>query len=269
MAMKRILFIPLALLLLWSCRSEISEVAPVPEATPTPASIDVFAKTLPDPSAEDTGTRTAPDPDRPMVALTFDDGPTKYTPRVLDLLAEHDARGTFFVIGSKLNDDTRPILQRMADMGCDIGMHDLTHTDMTQFSVAVNAKRIQRMRDMISEQVNGGYDTHLLRPPFGKLNKTVRRACQTGRVASIRWSVDTRDWSSKDPENILKIVQKETQDGSILLFHDRLPTTVTALKAVIPWLREQGYDLVTVTELLESSGQSIRYGEDYRKKPER
>ena len=265
--MKRILFILLTPLLLWGCRRDVPPAAPTPEAAPTPASEAVFAQILPGPSTETPGTRTGPDPDRPMVALTFDDGPTKHTTRVLDLLAEHDARGTFFVIGSKLNDDTRPILQRMADLGCDIGMHGLTHTDMTRFSAAANTKRIQRMRRLISDQIDGGYEAHLLRPPFGNLNQDVRRACRICNVACIRWSVDTRDWSNKDPERILSTVKRETRDGAILLFHDRLDTTVAALQKVIPYLQAQGYELVTVTELIESSGQSIRSGEDYRSRP--
>jgi peptidoglycan/xylan/chitin deacetylase (PgdA/CDA1 family) len=123
------------------------------------------------------------------------------------------------------------------------------------------------MRARIFAQIDGGYDAHLLRPPFGSLNKTVRRACKTADAASIRWSVDTRDWSNKNPRTILKIVKAETKDGAIILFHDRLDTTVTALEEAIPWLQAQGYDLVTVTELIESSGQSIRYGEDYQHKP--
>jgi len=207
------------------------------------------------------------DPDRPMVALTFDDGPTEYTSEVLDLLEQYGAKGTFFVIGSRLNGNTRPILQRMVDLGCDIGMHDLTHTDLTKLSTAANTRRIQRMRALISAQVDGGYDTHLLRPPYGNLNKAVRRACAAESVACIRWSVDTRDWSNKSPKTILKTVKKEAKDGAIILFHDRLPTTVTALETVIPYLQEQGYDLVTVTELIESSGQALAYGRDYHRKP--
>ena len=157
----------------------------------------------------------------------------------------------------------------MADMGCDIGMHDLNHSDLTRLSAAANTKRIEKMRGLIAAQIEGGYDTHLLRPPYGYLNKAVRKACKAGDVACIRWSVDTRDWSNKNPKTILKIVQSEAKDGAIILFHDRLPTTVTALETVIPWLREQGYALVTVTELIESSGQSLRYGEDYHRKPGR
>ena len=236
---------------------------PTPTATPAPTPVPT-ATPAPTPTPEPTS-----DPDRPMVALTFDDGPTEYTAQVLDLLEQYGAKGTFFVIGKSLNQKTRPILQRMLDLGCDIGMHDLTHADLTRLSTASNTKRIERMRALISAQIDGGYDPHLLRPPFGNLNKAVRRACKAANVASIRWSVDTRDWSNKNPRTILKTVQKEAKDGAILLFHDRLPTTVTALREVIPWLQAQGYDLVTVTELIESSGESIRYGEDYHRKPGR
>ena len=81
-------------------------------------------------------------------------------------------------------------------MGCDIGMHDLTHTDLTKLSAAANVKRIREMQALVSAQIDGGYETHLLRPPFGSLNKTVRRALRTAGAASIRWSVDTRDWSN-------------------------------------------------------------------------
>lgn len=232
---------------------------PTPTPTPTPS---------PTPTPTPTPSPTA-DPDRLMVALTFDDGPTQYTARVLDLLEQYGAKGTFFVIGSKLNDDTRSLLQRMRELGCDIGMHDLDHADLTRFSEAANVKRIEGMRRLILEQTDGGYEAHLLRPPFGNLNKALRRACKTAEAACIRWSVDTRDWSNKNPNTILKIVRQETKDGAIILFHDRLATTVTALEAVIPWLQEQGYELVTVTELIESSGQGIQYGKDYHRKPGR
>ena len=285
--MKRVLCILLALGLLLGCRGEIAAMEPAATPAPTtPAAtvgptrnLAVAAPTpgptvtpLPSPTPTVSPTPTpAPtlDPDRPMIALTFDDGPTEYTDQVLDLLERYGAKGTFFVIGSSLSDKTRPILQRMADMGCDIGSHDLTHANLTRFSAAANRKRIEKMRARISAQIEGGYEIRLLRPPYGSVNKALRRACQEGQVACIRWSVDTRDWSNKSPKTILKIVKREAKDGAIILFHDRLPTTVTALKDVIPYLVEEGYDLVTVTELIESSGQSLVWGADYHKKPGR
>ena len=243
--------------------SPVATMTPRPTPTPTPVPTPT-----PTPTPEPTPTALPlPDPARPMVALTFDDGPTEYTAAVLDILEEYGVKGTFFVIGKNLTEKTRPLLQRMADMGCDIGMHDLTHADLTRLSASANVKRIGKMQTLISNQIDGGYQVRLLRPPFGKLSKTVRRACRDGGVASIRWSVDTRDWSNKNPKTILKIVKAETRNGAILLFHDRLPTTVTALREAVPWLLDQGYDLVTVTELIESSGQSIQPGEDYQRKP--
>ena len=266
--MKRILFLLLAAMLLQGCGANVAASAQreAAMATPlmeTPAATAREVAAIPDSTAAATIA-----PRRPMAALTFDDGPTKYTSQVLDLLARYGARGTFFVIGSKLSDDTRPILQRMVDLGCDIGMHDLNHSDLSKLTAAANTKRIERMRRLISAQIEGGYDARLLRPPYGAVNDAVRRACKNGQVACVRWSVDTRDWSSKDPKAILRIVQRETRDGAILLFHDRLPSTVTALEAVIPWLQEQGYELVTVTELLTSGGRSLRYGEEYRRRPD-
>ncbi len=277
--MKRIVLILWALLLLPGCRADTFASALTPDAAPV-SSPSAAVSTRPQRVTAVAGAAApdvtptpspgpAPDPDRPMVALTFDDGPTKFTPRVLDVLERYGAKGTFFVIGRNLSEETRPILQRMADMGCDIGMHDLTHADLTRLSYAGNVKRIGQMRALICAQIDGGYETHLLRPPFGSLNKAVRRALRSADAVSIRWSVDTRDWSNKDPKAIVKIVKAEVRDGAILLFHDRLPATVTALEEVIPYLQEQGYDLVTVTELIESSGQSLRYGEDYQRKPGR
>ena len=268
--MKRVFSVLAWLLLLWGCRvvpgasARIREPSPVP-LSPTPREISEAVQ-----EAAAFSRRTpAPDPERPMVALTFDDGPTTYTPMILDLLDRYGAKGTFFVIGSRLNDGTRPVLQRMADMGCDIGMHDLTHADLTKFSAAANAQRIERMQGLISDQITGGYRTLLLRPPYGSLNQAVRQACCAAGVLCVRWSVDTRDWSHKNPKTVLKIVQTEARDGAIILFHDRLSATVTALEEVIPYLQAQGYDLVTVTELLRSSGDPLRAGEDYRRKPGR
>ena len=237
---------------------------PAPTAPPTPTDTPTFAPTdEPTPVPTETPTR---DPNRPMVALTFDDGPNReFTPQVLDLLERYGAKATFFVVGANLSESTKPILQRMVDMGCDVGMHGLTHTDMRKFSIASNTKRFERMRGLISDQIAGGYETHLLRPPYGAINDKVKKACKAAEVASIRWSVDTMDWSNKNPKKILKIVKQETENGAIILFHDRLATTVEALEPVLLWLVEQGYELVTVTELLESAA-PIEYGRDYRYK---
>jgi peptidoglycan/xylan/chitin deacetylase (PgdA/CDA1 family) len=89
---------------------------------------------------------------------------------------------------------------------------------------------------------------------------------KNAELACILWSIDTRDWSNRNKKTIVKIVKKEVKNGSIILFHDRISATLEAIDELIPWLQEQGYDLVTVTELLESAA-PIEYGKSYRQKP--
>ena len=122
------------------------------------------------------------------------------------------------------------------------------------------------MRQKISDQIEGGYITHILRPPYGSTSKNVRKACKQAEVASFRWSIDTLDWKTKSTKKIVNTVKTQVEDGAIILFHDRLDATVNAIKELIPWLLEQGYDLVTVTELIESTGKPLEYGKDYRYK---
>ncbi len=236
--------------------------SPMPSPTPTPdPTLEPDPTPDPDPTPEPTPTK---DPNRKMVALTFDDGPNPdFTPLVLDVLETFGVKGTFFVVGTRLNEESKPMLQRMADLGCDIGIHGLTHSKMTSYSYSENVKRFQKMREKISDQIQGGYTPHLMRPPYGTTSKSVRRACKETELASIRWSVDTLDWKTKNTNKIIKTVKSEVKNGSIILFHDRLDATVEALKTLIPWLLEEGYDIVTVTELLESAG-PIQYGADYR-----
>ena len=248
----------------------VPTACPTPEPSPTPTPSPTPSPTpTPTPTPSPTPTpEPTPDPNRRMVALTFDDGPNEvYTPQVLDLLEQYGVKGTFFVVGTHFNERTKPILQRMVDLGCEIGVHDTNHTNLTKLSIASVTKRMTQMREKISAQIDGGYETHLMRPPYGSTNKNVRKACKAAELASIRWSVDTMDWSNKSKKKIVRTVKSEVKNGSIVLFHDRLDATVEALKELIPWLLEQGYDLVTVTELIESSGKPVEYGRDYRYKP--
>lgn len=295
--MKRLLILLLTLLTLVSCvernaghitpmrdadapEQEVIEIVtdppaatlpPLPTATPTPVPTPTQEPTpTPTPTAAPTPTPTpvpTPDPNRKMVALTFDDGPNmNFTARFLDVLEKYEVPGTFFVVGSNLKQKgADELLKRMHALGCEIGIHGLTHDKMTKFSQKKNEQRFSEMKQKISEIVSDGYVPHLMRPPYGTMSKTVLKAAKNEELACIRWSVDTRDWSSRNRSKIMKIVKKETKNGSIILFHDRLEASLQAIDELIPWLTEEGYDLVTVTELLESAG-SIEYGKDYRYK---
>ena len=155
------------------------------------------------------------------------------------------------------------LLRRMRSLGCDVGIHGLTHDTMTKFSQKKQEQRLREMKKRIAEALGEEYVPHLMRPPYGTKNNTVLRAAKNEELACILWSVDTRDWSNRSKTKIVKIVKREVKNGSIILFHDRIEASLSAIDELIPWLLEEGYDVVTVTELLESA-EPIEYGRSYR-----
>ena len=200
-----------------------------------------------------------------MVALTFDDGPNmKYTAKFLDVLEKYGVPGTFFVLGQNMKQSgADALLRRMRSLGCDVGIHGLTHDTMTKFSQKKQEQRLREMKKRIAEALGEEYVPHLMRPPYGTKNNTVLRAAKNEELACILWSVDTRDWSNRSKTKIVKIVKREVKNGSIILFHDRIEASLSAIDELIPWLLGEGYDVVTVTELLESA-EPIEYGRSYR-----
>jgi peptidoglycan/xylan/chitin deacetylase (PgdA/CDA1 family) len=154
----------------------------------------------------------------------------------------------------------------MFRQGCEIGIHGLKHTDMKKLSQKKNEQNLAEMKKRLVELLGETYVPRLMRPPYGNKNSAVLKAVKNAEVACILWSIDTRDWSNRNKTKIVKIVKKEVKNGSIILFHDRISATLEAIDELIPWLQEQGYDLVTVTELLESTA-PIEYGKSYRQKP--
>ena len=226
---------------------------PRPEPTPTPT---------PEPTPEPTK-----DPNRKMVALTFDDGPNMtWTMTVLDKLEQYNVKATFYLLGSAINDKSGPMLQRMVDLGCEIGVHGLNHDNMTQFSSSQNASRMMKTSEKISSWIEGGYQPKTMRPPGGSTSGSVTRGAKEAGLAVVKWSVDTADWKTQNVDKIMDVVKKKTKNGSIILCHDRHKPTIDALDQMIPWLLEQGYDLVTVTELLTGSGEELEPGKVYYRK---
>lgn len=186
------------------------------------------------------------DPAKPMVALTFDDGPHKtYTDQILDILEENRAVATFFEVGRNVASCPGP-LSRMAELGCEIGSHSNAHKDLSKLKTAALEKDLDTADQAFIDAV--GFAPTLLRPPYGAVNKTVKYG--TGRTV-ITWTVDTEDWLSQDTEKVVSYVQSlSSLDGEIVLLHSTYETTVEAVRRLVPWLQEQGYQLVTVSELM-------------------
>ena len=235
--------------------------APAPSYTPAPEPTDTPEATdAPEPTATPEPT---PDPARPMVALTFDDGPHPLkTAPLLDLLEQYHIKATFYVLGTSLTEETSPLLQRMVDQGCEIGIHGLTHGKIDHLIPTSLTKKLLDMSAMISERVEGGYTPRTMRPPGGHLSQTVKKVTLELGISIVLWSVDTKDWKN-NLDTVLKILRSKTRDGSIILCHDKGSGTQQALEIFIPELLAQGYDFVTVSELLSRHGTPAEPGAVY------
>ncbi len=197
------------------------------------------------------------DSSKPMIALTFDDGPSVYTNGILDILAAHDARATFFVLGPRAEKYTGE-LARMEEMFCEIGNHTYNHIELTKLTQEQIAGEINATNEAIKRTL--GRDTTLVRPPYGAVNDIVM-ASVTHPV--VLWSVDTTDWQLKDANAVASHILNIAQDGDIVLLHDIYQTTLDAMQIVIPELKARGYQLVTVSEMVEARGAVLENGQKY------
>ncbi len=202
------------------------------------------------------------DPSQPMIALTFDDGPSEYTDRILNVLLEYDARATFCVIGNKVN-LFPDVLRRTVAGGNEIACHTWSHPNLTNLSAA-------KVRYQIESTVNAvrditGYEVKVLRPPYGKHNKTVRSICAEMDIVIAHWELDTRDWSSRNTNKVYNAIMKGTKNGYIILCHDLYATTAAAVEKAIPELIAKGYQLVTVSELLSFHKDGATPGKVYNR----
>ncbi|MCL2461393.1 MAG: polysaccharide deacetylase family protein [Defluviitaleaceae bacterium] len=200
------------------------------------------------------------DPSKPMVALTFDDGPSKYTAKILDLLEKYDARATFCVIGN-LAESRKDTILREVDLGCEVIGHSWDHRDMTKLSVSQIKAEILDTNEII-ESITGVAPS-MYRPPYGAVNNTMKQVSKDLGFSLINWSVDTLDWQSRNANAVYNAVMKDTKDRSIILCHDLYGSTADAMERVIPKLIAQGYQLVTVSELIKYSGGTFEAGKVY------
>lgn len=193
-----------------------------------------------------------------MVALTFDDGPYRpVTDQILDVLKEYDSRATFFVVGSRVSTYS-DCVKRALSLNCEIGNHTFNHTTLTTVSDARVRMEIADANAAIRRYAGAG--ASLVRAPGGSVN---------GRVLSlvpypfINWSVDTMDWSHRNTSKTVQNIKNNVKDGSIVLMHDLYYSTGEATKIIVPWLINQGYQLVTVSEMMEYKGISLKAGKVY------
>lgn len=206
------------------------------------------------------------DPNKKIIALTFDDGPstdeTNGTSDLLDLLEQYDSKATFFCLGNRLNDESAPLLKRMVELGCEIGNHSYDHAQLTK----LDAKGVRDEIDTTNELIKkySGRDCRIIRPPYGAADNDIVPANVSQPF--IMWDMDTLDWKTKNAASVISLVEKYKEqdwDGAVILMHDIHPTTIEACKTIIPELVNDGYQLVTVSELAYLKGVKLEPGKSY------
>lgn len=192
-----------------------------------------------------------PDKDKSkVIALTFDDGPGPYTNTLLDILEQNDSKATFFMQGINVERYGADTIPRMVKLGCTLGNHSYDHPNLKNLGLEGAQQQFGQTDDLIA-QYNNGVGAEVIRFPFGEYTKELADA--TGRSCWF-WNVDTLDWKTKDVNSNISAVLDSAEGGDIILMHDIHETTVTSCQTIIPELKNQGYDLVTVKELAASRG---------------
>ena len=194
---------------------------------------------------------------RPMLALTFDDGPSEYTDELLDCLEKNNAKATFFMLGQ--NVELYPdAVKRMQEMGCDIGSHSWDHLDLMTLDENGIAEEFSKTDEALIKAC--GQPASVARAPYGSADQHVYDIVQK---PFFMWSLDTLDWKLLDAQaDYDAVMNGDLTDGSIILMHDIHEPSVQAALKLIPDLVAKGYKLVTVSEMAETKGvelQNARY----------
>lgn len=191
---------------------------------------------------------------KPMVALTYDDGPRKEnTKKLLDCLEENGAKATFFMLGNCV-DIAPENVKRMKELGMEIGSHTWDHSQLTKLSESQVKKQIDDTNAKLKAVC--GSEPTVLRPPYGAHNSTVD---SVAGVPIILWNVDTLDWKTKNANSTYEAIMSSVSDGDIILMHDIHDASVEASLRVIPELIKRGYQLVTVSEMGKA-----KLGDEYK-----
>lgn len=193
-------------------------------------------------------------PARKEVALTFDDGPDDvWTPRILDVLAQHDVKATFMCVGERIQQNPE-VLRRIVRDGHVVGNHSWDHPNLTKIPLAEVRTEIERTGSEIHRIA--GVRPRLFRPPYGALNAEVIREATSLDYKIIFWNVDSLDWAGLTSFQVEANILAHAGPGSIVLQHsaggrgESLADTVNALPDVVKKLREEGYKFLTVSDLL-------------------
>lgn len=211
---------------------------------------------------ETTAPETQPpiDPHQKLVAFTFDDGPNaKYTEEVLAVLEKYDAHATFFVVGVHATfNRAGEVMKNVLNGGHEIATHTYSHPNLTKLTAEQIKEEEKKSSDMIYQLC--GVRPTMMRAPGGSYNSDVLAAVSYPLVG---WTVDTLDWKHLDPKQALEYLKAQVTDGGIVLMHDRLETSAAIAEALLEWLYDNDYKVVSVSELMAARGITMEAGKVY------
>ena len=205
------------------------------------------------------------DSGRKLIAFTFDDGPSKTMENILAVFADYNehnpdciATATFFLNGAYITEESLPQLHTAHILGCELGNHTHQHLDLTTLPIESLQSEVKRTDEFLSRI--DGKPLHLLRPPFGKINEEIKAQLST---PIINWTIDTLDWTGTSADEIYNTVFTARFSGAIVLMHDGYYATVNALKRLLPDLKTDGYQVVSVSALAKAHGCNLYNGKEY------
>lgn len=201
------------------------------------------------------------DPNKPMIALTFDDGPgyNSASERILDVIEKYHIKATFFMVGQNAASNPDNV-KRKAQLKCQIGNHTYDHS---KYGKKVCAADIKNASDAISK-AGGGVKVTCFRSPGGNTTPAIRKECEAEGMPLYYWSLDTLDWKNRDADKVYAAVMNNVKDGDIVLMHEIYESTADAFEKMVPELIKQGYQLVTCDELVKAkTGSDPKPGTQY------
>lgn len=206
-----------------------------------------------------TGKNRKIDLSKPMVALTFDDGPNgKATPKILDTLEKYGVVATFFDLGQNMANYPK-VVKREETIGCEVESHTYAHKNLNKLTSAQIKADMEKAEKVYQNIL--GHKPSLVRPPYGNANSTVK---STLKYPLINWDIDTLDWKSRNAESVLKEIHKYSDyDGRIILMHGIYNSTAEAVEKLVPELIDKGYQLVTVSEMAKYKNVTLKNGTVY------
>lgn len=196
------------------------------------------------------------DKTKKLIAFSFDDGPAREnTDRVVKALAKNHARATFFMLGQNASYYPR-LVKEVKDSGNEVAGHSWNHPQLTKLGAAGVCRQMQKMNYAISKVT--GSDVGLLRPPYGAIDRMVKANIN---AQLILWSIDTLDWKTLNTDATVNTILKQAKDGDIVLMHDIHKPSVAAAEKVLPLLKDRGFEVCTVSELLKAKGITVDKGD--------